>query len=94
VSSGVGRNEPCPCGSGRKYKVCCLEHKAKHYSTWSDIALPALDGLTPREAAGDARSRARVMTLLREMDLAERAHSPAGQRFDFGPILRELGIDD
>lgn len=21
----VGRNEPCPCGSGRKYKKCCLE---------------------------------------------------------------------
>lgn len=20
------RNEPCPCGSGRKYKVCCLRH--------------------------------------------------------------------
>lgn len=20
---GTGRNEPCPCGSGRKYKVCC-----------------------------------------------------------------------
>lgn len=20
----VGRNEPCPCGSGRKYKQCCL----------------------------------------------------------------------
>jgi preprotein translocase subunit SecA len=19
----VGRNEPCPCGSGRKYKDCC-----------------------------------------------------------------------
>jgi len=19
----VGRNEPCPCGSGRKYKLCC-----------------------------------------------------------------------
>lgn len=19
----VGRNEPCPCGSGRKYKACC-----------------------------------------------------------------------
>jgi uncharacterized protein YecA (UPF0149 family) len=19
----VGRNEPCPCGSGRKYKKCC-----------------------------------------------------------------------
>ncbi|EGL83642.1 SEC-C motif domain protein [Caldalkalibacillus thermarum TA2.A1] len=21
----TGRNEPCPCGSGRKYKRCCLE---------------------------------------------------------------------
>ena len=21
----VGRNDPCPCGSGRKYKKCCLE---------------------------------------------------------------------
>ncbi|HET6605386.1 MAG TPA: DUF1186 domain-containing protein [Rhodopila sp.] len=21
---GVGRNDPCPCGSGKKYKKCCL----------------------------------------------------------------------
>jgi uncharacterized protein len=20
----VGRNDPCPCGSGRKFKSCCL----------------------------------------------------------------------
>jgi len=20
----IGRNEPCPCGSGRKHKKCCL----------------------------------------------------------------------
>ncbi|MCL0041203.1 SEC-C metal-binding domain-containing protein [Dehalococcoidia bacterium] len=20
---GVGRNDPCPCGSGKKYKKCC-----------------------------------------------------------------------
>ncbi|MDY3365198.1 MAG: SEC-C metal-binding domain-containing protein [Prevotella sp.] len=19
----IGRNEPCPCGSGKKYKKCC-----------------------------------------------------------------------
>jgi hypothetical protein len=23
VHSGVGRNDPCPCGSGRKFKKCC-----------------------------------------------------------------------
>jgi len=25
-----GRNDPCPCGSGRKYKRCCLGHEAEH----------------------------------------------------------------
>ena len=23
VEKKVGRNEPCPCGSGKKYKNCC-----------------------------------------------------------------------
>jgi preprotein translocase subunit SecA len=23
----VGRNDPCPCGSGKKYKRCCLDKK-------------------------------------------------------------------
>ena len=23
VSKKIGRNEPCPCGSGKKYKKCC-----------------------------------------------------------------------
>lgn len=22
---GIGRNDPCPCGSGRKYKKCCMD---------------------------------------------------------------------
>jgi len=22
-SNKIGRNEPCPCGSGKKYKQCC-----------------------------------------------------------------------
>jgi SWIM/SEC-C metal-binding protein len=25
----IGRNEPCPCGSGRKYKKCCAETGAE-----------------------------------------------------------------
>ncbi len=24
VENKVGRNDPCPCGSGKKYKKCCL----------------------------------------------------------------------
>jgi uncharacterized protein YecA (UPF0149 family) len=25
---GVGRNDPCPCGSGNKFKKCCLDRGA------------------------------------------------------------------
>ena len=25
ISQKLGRNEPCPCGSGKKYKKCCDE---------------------------------------------------------------------
>lgn len=24
-TKSIGRNAPCPCGSGRKYKRCCLK---------------------------------------------------------------------
>ncbi len=24
----IGRNDPCPCGSGKKYKRCCMKKKA------------------------------------------------------------------
>jgi uncharacterized protein YecA (UPF0149 family) len=23
TSAKIGRNDPCPCGNGRKYKKCC-----------------------------------------------------------------------
>jgi len=27
MTAAVGRNEPCPCGSGKKYKRCCALKK-------------------------------------------------------------------
>ena len=24
IEPRVGRNEPCPCGSGKKFKKCCM----------------------------------------------------------------------
>ncbi len=30
----IGRNDPCPCGSGKKYKNCCLNtgrYETTHY---------------------------------------------------------------
>lgn len=30
VGEKVGRNDPCPCGSGKKYKKCCWEKDQSH----------------------------------------------------------------
>ncbi len=31
----IGRNDPCPCGSGKKYKRCCLQQQAAAYELWA-----------------------------------------------------------
>ena len=28
IGPKVGRNDPCPCGSGKKFKACCLHKRA------------------------------------------------------------------
>jgi len=33
----IGRNDPCPCGSGKKYKKCCLESDAAAKMTMPPI---------------------------------------------------------
>lgn len=27
MSNAPGRNDPCPCGSGKKYKHCCMNRE-------------------------------------------------------------------
>jgi len=43
----TGRNEPCPCGSGKKYKNCCLNKpKERHTCITVDFGQPTkLDGV-------------------------------------------------
>ncbi|HWV37338.1 MAG TPA: SEC-C metal-binding domain-containing protein [Vulgatibacter sp.] len=38
----IGRNAPCPCNSGKKYKFCCEQTAAR--KDWSKVAL-VLTGL-------------------------------------------------
>jgi len=30
----IGRNEPCPCGSGKKYKKCCINKEENDWQDW------------------------------------------------------------
>lgn len=37
MSEKIGRNDPCPCGSGKKYKNCCQLKAASSHKTRNKI---------------------------------------------------------
>ena len=51
-----GRNEPCHCGSGRKYKLCCLE-KDNAALTAANAKVGAEAAARPAEAVRPAAKR-------------------------------------
>lgn len=52
----AARNDPCPCGSGKKYKKCCLEKDQQAQSA-------AFAQTAARTAAYEARSRIKLERL-------------------------------
>ena len=57
---GPGRNDPCPCGSGRKVKRCCGEHRG-----------PGENDLARAYLAHQARDAARRLRHLDDDELRE-----------------------
>lgn len=56
---GVGRNDPCPCGSGRKFKKCCLNsqrlNEPSSGSHQVDPQVPEVARSPLAQAKGDIR---------------------------------------
>ena len=51
----VGRNEPCPCGSGKRAKYCCYRLAAERVPTGDAVVVNATRSLPAVERAqGDA----------------------------------------
>ncbi len=81
----VGRNDPCPCGSGKKYKKCCLpKHQAEQQA----------EQAAAQASAAQAEAEAKV---LRDDWMPGRDYVAAGRypltRFDqfFLEILNVIG---
>jgi hypothetical protein len=54
-----GRNEPCYCGSGRKYKHCCLaKDEKKAAAARAKAAKAEAEAPAPVEAEGEAAAAA------------------------------------
>ncbi len=66
------------------------EMATEHWRTWPDIALPSLDGLTPRQAAKDPIGRDKLEALLLEFE--GRPERPEGFDPDWNALRKELGL--
>ncbi|MGE4553381.1 MAG: type I methionyl aminopeptidase [Desulfovibrionaceae bacterium] len=63
MNTKVGRNDPCPCGSGKKYKKCCMD---KDEAAGHDVARTMFEQYkirlkTPEQIEGIRRCGALVM---------------------------------
>ena len=43
----AGRNDPCPCGSGKKYKKCCLAKDQAASLTQTGVVEPPPSSVAP-----------------------------------------------
>ena len=82
TKSKIGRNEQCPCGSGFKYKKCCLKkHRdAKHEVLAGTVAKPkniaALRPITPVDYRAIQAARDRLNMRYKECDSIVTGHNP------------------
>lgn len=59
-----GRNDPCPCGSGKKFKKCCYDKFAAHSAAKLAASPAAIDSLVALFNAGrydELESQARLV---------------------------------
>ena len=61
-----GRNDPCPCGSGRKYKRCCLGHEAEHDAYAVELERVVLPLLAEVARFAEAATRRPLEAVARE----------------------------
>lgn len=74
----VGRNDPCPCGSGKKYKSCCLQKAQQQGSflTRRKFTAKVLTKNVSQKAQDETQAKAMIdYTTLMERSFGEALHS-------------------
>jgi hypothetical protein len=67
------------------------QYKTEYYRKWVDLPVPAIGGLTPRQAAGSARQRANLLALVKDLEMRE-SQQDHRQRIDLGFLWEELDL--
>jgi len=88
-----GRNAPCPCGSGKKYKMCCLKREVESENDLVPTPAKPIESTPPKPTffeSGIDRDSNRVVRLINEgrLEEAEEAARSLLEKYpDFGDGL-------
>lgn len=89
----VGRNDPCPCGSGLKYKKCCLGKKKNQYQNQSVKEIYAQKYNIGLKEKADIKSIKRAGRLvLKTLDLVEAQIKPGITTDAINTLVHEFTI--
>lgn len=86
----TGRNEPCPCGSGHKYKKCCLLEKKNHESI-GDIYIRKYNIKLKNRAAIDAIRKAGQL-VIETLNMVEEEIRPGITTDHINTLVHEFTI--
>ena len=80
MSDKIGRNDPCPCGSGKKYKSCCQlkaasAHKVRHKITAKWLNPPQGPNLMDRTFGAAISSAGKIFEPPKEAEFMKKEES-------------------
>lgn len=87
----VGRNDPCPCGSGLKYKKCCLKKKVSDSDDKKSIYLKKY-GIKLKNEDDIAAIKKAGKIAVDTLDLVEEYIKPGVKTDDINTIVHEFTI--
>jgi methionyl aminopeptidase len=87
----IGRNDPCPCGSGLKYKKCCLGKETCSFESLKDLYFQRHKiRLKDSEDIEGIRTAGRLA--LETLDLAEGAIGPGITTDEINTLVHEFTV--
>ncbi|MBW1721311.1 MAG: type I methionyl aminopeptidase [Deltaproteobacteria bacterium] len=91
IAMKIGRNDPCPCGSGLKYKKCCMEKDAKRNQNLKEAYFRkySIRLKEPREVEGIRRAGKLALDTL---DLVEKHLCSGMTTDDINTLVHEFTV--
>lgn len=88
----VGRNDPCPCGSGKKYKKCCLKKKEPPFVSLKKTYEKRYRIRFKNDVEIEGIRRAGAL-VLKTLDMVEAAIKPGVITDDINTLVHEFTLE-